>query len=40
MREKVVATGAEKLAEKRLALTLRLAWDKIYLAPRRHTMKN
>ncbi len=40
MRETVEATGVEKLAEKRLALTLRLAWDKIYRAPHRHTIKN
>ncbi len=40
MRETVEATGVEKLAKKRLALTLRLAWDKRYRAPRLHTMKN
>ncbi len=33
MRETEEATGVEKLAEKRLALTLRLAWDKRYIAP-------
>ncbi len=38
MKETVEATDAEKLAEKRLAL--HLAWDKRYLAPRRHTIKN
>ncbi len=35
MRETVEATGVEKLAEKKASLTLRLAWDKIYLAPPR-----
>ncbi len=40
MRETLEATCAEMLAEKKLALTLCLAWDKRYLVPHLHTMKN
>ncbi len=40
MRETVEATGVEKSAEKKAALTLCLEREKRYRAPRLHTMDN